>query len=364
QGYGKAEALLEAKWPEKYNGFGHLTWGGRIYGNGITMPIKVKKDRIFHGTWGSALFQSVYQSSSFLNTIPLMPEWYFLSALFGIVGLIGFFWAPLLIGWLFFTASIIMVMLQAAISANRNSSLQPHQKKNYKYKSLIIALHVLQPIARLYGRFKHGLTPWRKRGMNFESIFLLVFGKHIFTHWSEKWRSPEEWLSDVEKDLMKKKTRVRRGNDFDKWDLQVRSGLFSSGQGSLAVEDHGGGKQYLRFRCQTFYSFPGYLLSATLCALAIIAAVNMQVMVAGTFWLMFSFVVYRYLVETAACLNCLFLAFSSLKETELEELSPRIQTIQLNGKRKYMAKTMSRKAIEKEIEYAEEEQREFNQKTG
>ncbi|MEJ7678557.1 MAG: glycosyltransferase family 2 protein [Segetibacter sp.] len=25
-GYGKAEALLESKWPEKYNGFGHLTW--------------------------------------------------------------------------------------------------------------------------------------------------------------------------------------------------------------------------------------------------------------------------------------------------------------------------------------------------
>lgn len=30
KGYGKAEALLEAKWPEKYNGFGHVTWGGRI----------------------------------------------------------------------------------------------------------------------------------------------------------------------------------------------------------------------------------------------------------------------------------------------------------------------------------------------
>ena len=32
KGYGKAEALLEAKWPEKYNGFGHLSWAGRIYG--------------------------------------------------------------------------------------------------------------------------------------------------------------------------------------------------------------------------------------------------------------------------------------------------------------------------------------------
>ena len=28
QGYGKAEALLEAKWPERYNAAGHLTWRG------------------------------------------------------------------------------------------------------------------------------------------------------------------------------------------------------------------------------------------------------------------------------------------------------------------------------------------------
>ena len=34
--YGKAEALLERKWPEKYNAAGHLTWTGRVYGNGHT----------------------------------------------------------------------------------------------------------------------------------------------------------------------------------------------------------------------------------------------------------------------------------------------------------------------------------------
>src|SRR5947208_3887327 len=34
RGYGKAEALLEAKWPDRYNGAGHVTWLGRVYGNG------------------------------------------------------------------------------------------------------------------------------------------------------------------------------------------------------------------------------------------------------------------------------------------------------------------------------------------
>ena len=34
-GYGKAEALLERKWPERYNRAGHLAWAGRIYGNSL-----------------------------------------------------------------------------------------------------------------------------------------------------------------------------------------------------------------------------------------------------------------------------------------------------------------------------------------
>src|SRR5216117_3813370 len=38
-GYGRAEAMLERKWPEKYNGPGHVRWAGRIYGPGLTRQI-------------------------------------------------------------------------------------------------------------------------------------------------------------------------------------------------------------------------------------------------------------------------------------------------------------------------------------
>ena len=39
QGYGRAEALLERKWPEKYNSLGHHSWGGRLYGKGLTAAL-------------------------------------------------------------------------------------------------------------------------------------------------------------------------------------------------------------------------------------------------------------------------------------------------------------------------------------
>src|SRR5262249_41681111 len=80
KGYGKAEALLEDKWPEKYNGPGHLTWAGRIYNTGLQYPDPNR--RIFHGVWGDAPFQSVYAvSDGLLSSMPLMPEWYLLIAL-------------------------------------------------------------------------------------------------------------------------------------------------------------------------------------------------------------------------------------------------------------------------------------------
>ena len=91
-GYGKAEALLEAKWPEKYNPAGHLSWSGRLYGNGLTLPF-LSRHRIYQGTWGSALFQSEHERPpALLATLPLMPEWLLVIAALAVATGLGFFW--------------------------------------------------------------------------------------------------------------------------------------------------------------------------------------------------------------------------------------------------------------------------------
>jgi hypothetical protein len=60
KGYAKAESLLADKWPQKYNSSGHLSWNGRLYGRGI-VDFFLTRPRIYYGTWGTALFQSVYK---------------------------------------------------------------------------------------------------------------------------------------------------------------------------------------------------------------------------------------------------------------------------------------------------------------
>ena len=95
KGYGKAETLLERKWPDKYNVIGHPSWHGRVYGPDAG-PRFACVSRIYHGTWGMAPFQSLYQSPpDFLRSFPLMPEWILITALLGVLGLLGFSWPPM-----------------------------------------------------------------------------------------------------------------------------------------------------------------------------------------------------------------------------------------------------------------------------
>ena len=315
KGYGKAEALLEAKWPEKYNGFGHLSWSGKIYGNGFTLPIKLNKDRVFHGTWGSALFQSVYQPADrFLNSIPLMPEWYLFSALAGVLGVLGLIWPPLLWAWTFFGASLVIVLIQAATSASKNSSLSPEQKEDFRYKLMIMFLHVIQPVARLYGRLKHGLTPWRKRGAGLSSKFIFLFGSRIFTCWSEDWRPPEEWLSLIEKKLIEVKSRVRRGGDFERFDLQVRNGIFAKTRGLLTIEEYGGQKQLLKFRCKAHYSLGAWIIPGFILLSGILTAIENIWIATAIFGGLEILLTYRFIMETGSAMNSLYVAFKSLED--------------------------------------------------
>ncbi len=317
KGYGKAEALLESKWPEKYNSLGHVSWAGRIYGNGSTLPMKLKKDRIFHGTWGSALFQSVYQpAGSFINSIPLMPEWYLLSAFLFATGCLGFLWTPLL--WVFcaFAASVAIVIMQASISAQRNSSLQPAQKKDHRYTSMIILLHVIQPVARLYGRFANGLTPWRKKGATFNFRFLFIFQSRIFSLWSEEWHPVDKWLSAIENKLIAFRSRVKRGGDFDDWDLQASNGLFAKSKGILTIEEHGGGKQFLRFRSRSSFTLTTWILVTAMTGFIVFAAMENEYLVSAVIGFVLAVTVVRSFYEAVTSLNSLFIAFNEADPKE------------------------------------------------
>ena len=246
-GYGKAEALLEQKWPEKYNSAGHLQWQGRIYSKRLTQPVSLLKSRVYQGVWGSALFQSLYERvPGTLLSLPLMPEWYLMVAFLTVISFIGIWWAPLQLAVPLLGVGIVLPVIQAFQSAKRASFPTPERSQGERIKKRVLTacLHLIQPLARLTGRIRHGLTPWRYRGL---SRFIFPWSR-VVTVWSEVWQAPENRLGAVEKFLKSNNTPVYRGDDFNEWDLEVRGGFCGSVRTLMAIEEHGDGKQMIRFR--------------------------------------------------------------------------------------------------------------------
>jgi hypothetical protein len=246
RGYAKAEALLAEKWPGKYNSFGHPTWGGRLYGNGNIKPL-LQRPRIYHGTWGSALFQSIYEPAAghFLLCLSLMPEWYALLLALGLGSALGLIWSPLLAVAPILFVCLALTIAQAAQGARRANFDSAF--KNYAcrlcLRGLVASLHLLQPAARLVGRVQHGLGPWNCRKVRGN-----LPRPQLASVWCEEWAASEDRLASIESLLQKSGADVARGGDFDDWDLMVKGGLFGSVRVRTMTEEHGAGKQMFRLR--------------------------------------------------------------------------------------------------------------------
>jgi GT2 family glycosyltransferase len=251
-GYGKAEALLEEKWPEKYNALGHLSWEGRVYGKGLTETIPSGRWRIYHGQWGSAPFQSIYApAQGVLSAMPLMPEWFFVVGLLAVFSMLGLAWSPLL--WaaplLALSIGLPLVMAVASASMAEFPTRWPKRWQQARLHGILALLHLTQPPVRLLGRLRHGLTPWRKKAGNGKA----AKGQpgRSFSLWSQHWRSPGEWIRKLDSALKADGAAVIPGGDFDSWDLEVRGGMFGRARILMAHEEHGEGRQQLRFIART-----------------------------------------------------------------------------------------------------------------
>lgn len=230
QGYGEAEALLAAKWPQRYNAAGDVTWAGRLYGQ----RSGARRGRIYHGVWGTAPFQSVYDAGS---------------RGYGSVGVLA-------------AVAAAFAAIRAAGAGARAGVLD-----RWRRHAVTALLFVLQPAARLYGRSRRRATSWwpgRSRGFAWPA-------RQRLAHWSEEWRPPAAWLGALESELRGLGAGVLRGGAFDDWDLEVRAGGVGAVRLRMAVEEHGRGRQLLRFRTwprRSARRAAGLLLAAGLAAAA------------------------------------------------------------------------------------------------
>jgi GT2 family glycosyltransferase len=272
-GYGKAEALLERKWPSRYNRVGSSRWTGRIYDSPAMGAATLRRAMVRYGTWGSGLFQSVYEPAPGLfSGLLLAPEFLLLLAALGAVSALGVFWPPLLLALPLFVAGVGASVFRAFASGWRANHAVPGRSRaeTFLRRALTSVLFLLQPLARLAGRLRNGLSPWRRRlwpGAAWPR-------PRTIKVWGENWREPQAWIQSLQDALAAKGGFVRSGGPFDRWDLDLRAGFLGGVRIRTAIEEHGSGRQLMRARILPRASTGGGIVVGILVVLSVYAMQN------------------------------------------------------------------------------------------
>jgi GT2 family glycosyltransferase len=313
RGYGRAEGLLERKWPEKYNVEGQVTWAGRIYGKGLAQAPGLR-GRIYQGVWGSAPFQSIYHPTpDGLRSLPMRPEWYLVVVALAAITALGILWRPLLFGFLPLAFAVGASFMQVGLSAAQASFAGASSRARVtlvKLYTLTAFLHMLQPLVRLRGRLRSGGGARRRRG----ALSLIAPWPRTFTIWSERWQTPDERLRSVEAALRTAGATFLRGGDYDRWDLEVRGGMFGAARTCMASEDHDWGRQLIRFRSWPRLSPKGIVPALLSAALSTGAALDHAWIACAVLGVMSLSLVLLTLQECAAATAAVFRALRAMEQ--------------------------------------------------
>src|SRR5207249_2783334 len=182
---------------------------------------------------------------------------------------LGALWRPLLLAVPLLVLTTVTPVAQGWLSASAGvfpdaSAGLRSRLRRYGLRLLTALLHVIHPIARLCGRLSGRSGP--PPGMRPR---LPVSG--AIAHWTERGAAPEARLRRVEERLQALGSRVRRGGDWDPWDLEVTCGAFGAARVIMAIEDHGAGNQLVRIRWWPNVSATALVLTATTGTLSVAA---------------------------------------------------------------------------------------------
>jgi GT2 family glycosyltransferase len=266
--YGRAEAMLERRWPDKYRGV-HAHWAGRIYARG---PLALGRSRVYYGTWGSELFQSLYSpGGGAFSSVLGAPEWYLWIAALALMSITGLAWPPLLLAAPVLAAALGLTLAAAGLSAARTRSVMQPPARRVRATSwaMTTLLHLLQPLARargrLSGRAQQARVPTRRFAMPVP---------RVLTEWTETWQPGARRLGEIEKRLRTVGAVVAHGGVYDRWDLQARHGLTGAVRIRIGVEEHGVGRQFVRLRLTPRYSGAAMGLIFVLTVLSLLAVTH------------------------------------------------------------------------------------------
>lgn len=260
-GYGLSESLLERKHANKFNRWGDALWEGRIYSPYPFFRV-LSQPLVYHGLWGTAPFQSLYDpgGQSLLARLPRAPVWFALPPL--LLGLsLWNAWMLVLLGiWVLYSA---WYAFSCAAKAELYSVTdRPGLATRGWLRCTVAMLHIIEPIARVWGRLKGGLTPWRQ--IRSTSGSFPQTSKYVWDASLPSRIEKEELLWRMTRTLLEAGAAVHWNGPSDAYDLRVRRGATATATISVVVQQHEGPSWRARFRVEVRPSWSIALLAACL----------------------------------------------------------------------------------------------------
>jgi glycosyltransferase involved in cell wall biosynthesis len=200
-GYGRAERMLTGQHRHRFNRLGAARWDGFVYGGPAILP-RLLRPVVYHGPMGIAPFQTVQRDRS---AAALM----WVTATLPLVVAAGLLALPLALLSPAALAVPLAVLLLTVVFASCVAAATPvaaREPTPWRLRSLVGLLHVLQPLARIWGRLRGKPLPAREIAD---------------PPW---WGNRDAWLDALKRDLSSRWCAVRTGPPHSSWDLAVSVG--------------------------------------------------------------------------------------------------------------------------------------------
>jgi glycosyltransferase involved in cell wall biosynthesis len=246
KGYGRSEAMLHFKHPQRFNAMGCSRWSGVVYGDGaVNLPLATPV--VYHGRFGTGLFQMVYRNNAYSHWVYYtLFEWHLLAG-FLLVLAIGF--PPLALVSAGMWAATLAAALRAAVRAPLESGGPGWGRP------LVFALYLVQPVVRAYHRYAYRLAHKRLPDNVSSEADGATKGKRISLRvrdWyfrSQRSLGREDWLNA----LLDEAERLGWCGDFDShwgaYDIELLGDPWHSFRIRTATEELGWPKRFTRVRC-------------------------------------------------------------------------------------------------------------------
>jgi GT2 family glycosyltransferase len=247
-GYGEAEALLMFQHPDRFNSRGEGKWRGTLYGAALC-GLRLGATLIYRGTFGTALFQCLYQPrQAHWAMVPTTLQWH---AAAGVALLVGLRWPA---AWWIAGTMLALSALVAFLQATQ--ARLPARHDRLFSRLVVAALCYLQPLARSWRRswtrlFASSLAVGHHSSHGECATRFSLGGRKLVTYWGEGGQDRTQLLNEAVIRLEERRFGKVIDAGWSTWDLRINCTRLGAVRVCTAQENHGSGKRLIRVR----YSF-------------------------------------------------------------------------------------------------------------